>query len=78
MCLQRSGEQQGRDCLFPQTQRGSALLGTTEAMPASFKKKRIMSLRGVTVLEGGLVAHPICVMGEMDGVTPRLDSMLSF
>lgn len=36
------------------------------------------SQRGVMVLEMGLAACPVCVMVEMDGVTPRLSSTLCF
>lgn len=39
---------------------------------------QMTSLRGVIELEGGLVAHPVYGTGKMDGVTPRLDSILSF
>lgn len=77
-CLWALGERRGRDCLFPQAQKGSALVGSIEAMPSSSEKEQMASLRGVIMLQGGLVAHPICGMGEMDGVTPSLNSPLSF
>lgn len=47
-------------------------------MPASSEKMQMKPLREMIVLEGGVVAHPVCDIGVMDGVTPMLVSTLSF